>query len=79
MPGIGCLADVRCALNIILNGEEHEVLEGTTVSGLVEQLGLSGKRLAVEHNEAIVPRSAHATTALCAGDRVEIVHAIGGG
>lgn len=66
-------------MHILLNGEERELAGGLTVAGLIEQLGLAGRRIAVEVNENIVPRSAHAATVLQAGDRVEIVHAIGGG
>ncbi|WP_290907033.1 sulfur carrier protein ThiS [Halomonas sp.] len=46
---------------------------------MVESLGLAGRRIAVEVNEEIVPRSEHAVTRLVEGDRVEVVHAIGGG
>lgn len=67
-------------MQIILNGESV-VLEAktSTIAALIEQLKLTGKRIAVEVNEDIVPRSAHVTTLLKAGDRIEIVHAIGGG
>lgn len=67
-------------MQIILNGESV-VLDAktSTIAALVEQLQLTGKRIAVEVNENIVPRSAHVTTLLKAGDRIEIVHAIGGG
>ena len=66
-------------MQIILNGESTVVDATTTIAQLIEQLQLTGKRIAVEINEEIAPRSAHATTLLQAGDRVEIVHAIGGG
>ena len=66
-------------MQIQLNGEDHVVTDDTTIAALVESLGLQGRRLAVERNEDIVPRSAHADTLLQAGDRIEIVHAIGGG
>lgn len=66
-------------MQIQLNGEDHVVADTMTIAGLVESLGLQGRRLAVERNEDIVPRSAHADTPLHAGDRIEIVHAIGGG
>jgi sulfur carrier protein len=49
------------------------------VADLIDQLSLTGKRLAVEVNEDIVPRSQHAERRLNDGDRVEVVHAIGGG
>ena len=66
-------------MQIILNGDPHVVADGATVASLVEQLDLAGKRLAVEVNEEVVPRSRHGEHALAGGDQVEIVHAIGGG
>ena len=54
-------------------------LHRATVSVLIESLALTGKRLAVEVNEDIVPRSQHPEFTLNPGDRVEVVHAIGGG
>ncbi|MGP9765366.1 sulfur carrier protein ThiS [Halomonas sp. AOP13-D3-9] len=67
------------SIQIRLNGEPHTLSTGLTVADLVEQLGLSGRRIAVEINEEIVPRSQHADTRLVDGDHVEVVHAIGGG
>lgn len=66
-------------MQIQVNGDTVEIQEGATISTLVEQMELRGRRLAVELNLEIVPRSQHAEAALSAGDRVEIVHAIGGG
>lgn len=66
-------------LNIRVNGEVRAIAAGSTITTLIEQLGLAGQRLAVEVNEDIVPRSRHAQHVLVDGDRVEIVHAIGGG
>ncbi len=66
-------------MNIVLNGAVHEIAAGSTLAVLVLTLDLAGKRIAVEVNENIVPRSLHAQTLLRDGDRVEIVHAIGGG
>jgi sulfur carrier protein len=51
----------------------------STVAALLAQLGHAGKRLAVERNGQIIPRSQHASTLLCAGDTFEIVIAVGGG
>lgn len=65
-------------MTIILNGESRELTAGTTLADLIETLKITG-RLAVERNGEIVPRSAHGKTVLVAGDRVEIVRAIGGG
>ena len=50
-----------------------------TVAALVETLGYTGKRIAVERNGEIVPKSQHGSTALAAGDQLEIVVAVGGG
>ncbi len=66
-------------MRIQLNGEPATAPEGATVAVLLEQLRLAGKRLAVERNGEIVPRSAYAGTVIDEGDRIEIVHAIGGG
>ncbi len=66
-------------MELTVNGETRTLADGSSVADLVEDLGLTGQRLAVEVNEAIVPRSAHPGHELRPGDRVEIVHAIGGG
>lgn len=67
------------SMRIQLNGEPFELPDGQTVANLLERLDLTGKRVAVELNLDIVPRSQHAATALSDGDQVEVVHAIGGG
>ncbi|MET3999048.1 sulfur carrier protein ThiS [Marinobacterium sp. MBR-109] len=66
-------------MQIQVNGEPLEVAEQSNLSDLIAQLELSGKRIAIELNLEIIPRSSHADTPLKAGDRIEIVHAIGGG
>lgn len=66
-------------MNITLNGATRPINPGLTVSGLIQQLGYQGKRIAVERNGEIVPRSAHESTALAEGDTLEIVVAVGGG
>jgi len=66
-------------MQVNVNGDAMQLPDGATVSILIEYLALSGKRLAVEVNEDIVPRSRHAEFQLNDGDRVEVVHAIGGG
>ena len=66
-------------MNITLNGEARELAENQTVSDLVQALGLGDKRIAVEVNLDIIPRSEHDTHLLKEGDKVEVVHAIGGG
>ena len=66
-------------MRIQLNGESFELPEGQTVAELIARLELVGRRIAVEVNQDIVPRSQHDTLALRDGDQVEVVHAIGGG
>ena len=66
-------------MEIQLNGEPLEVPANATIADLLEQLSVRGRRLAVEVNEDIVPRSTHSEFTLSPGDRVEVVHAIGGG
>jgi thiamine biosynthesis protein ThiS len=66
-------------IGLTLNGESHSLLAPLTVAGLIGQLGLPLVKIAVERNGEIVPRSQHATTWLADGDRLEIVHFIGGG
>ena len=66
-------------MRIQLNGEPYDLADGQTIADLLARLDLAGRRVAVELNLDIVPRSLHAATALREGDRVEVVHAIGGG
>jgi sulfur carrier protein len=66
-------------MQIYLNGEKQQFPENTTMSDLVQQLGLEEQRYAAEVNEELVPRSTFDLYRLQDGDRVEIVHAIGGG
>jgi len=66
-------------MNIVLNGESRPLEQALTVSELLMQMGATGKRVAVEVNQEIVPRSEHATYILQDNDRVEVVQAIGGG
>jgi len=66
-------------MNITVNGESHEVPENTTVAEIIAQMGLTGKRIAIELNKEILPFQQHTTHVLCAGDSMEIVQAIGGG
>lgn len=66
-------------MNIYLNGEARQVPDNYTAAQLVEELGLTGKRIAMEVNMEIVPRSGYDSHTLSEGDKVEIVNAIGGG
>lgn len=65
-------------MRIHVNGEAREV-QATTLSDLVEALGLDPRKVAIERNLEIVPRSLHGATALNEGDRIEIVQFVGGG
>jgi sulfur carrier protein len=66
-------------MEIYVNGKPRELVGTLTIAELVQELGIAGRRIAVEVNQRIIPRSSHASRRLEAGDRVEIVHAIGGG
>ena len=65
-------------VSIILNGDERQVRAGS-IADLVASLGLDVKKVAVERNREIVPRSTLAEVALAEGDALEIVHFVGGG
>lgn len=66
-------------IDIVLNGALRQFENALTVAGLLEREGLLGKRVAVEKNGEIVPKSLHASTPVEAGDQLEIVVAVGGG
>jgi len=73
------MTEVIGTMQVQVNGDAMDLPEGATIATLVDYLALAGKRLAVEVNEDIVPRSQHPDFTLSEGDRVEVVHAIGGG
>ncbi len=66
-------------MHIILNGAPREIPDSLSASQLLDDLGLAGKRLALEVNREIVPRSTFDSHMIRPGDHIEIVHAIGGG
>ena len=66
-------------MDLIINGESQQLPAPLSVAALLETRGLAGKRVAVERNGEIVPKSRHAETALASGDQIEIVVAVGGG
>ncbi|VAW82114.1 Sulfur carrier protein ThiS [hydrothermal vent metagenome] len=66
-------------MNITVNGQCRELNSEITITGLLEIMQLTGKRLAVEVNGEIVPRGNHSAHTLKDDDTIEIVHAIGGG
>lgn len=65
--------------SITVNGETRPIPKAATIAGLIETIGLDTRKVAVERNREIVPRSAYAATRLVPGDSIEIVHFIGGG
>lgn len=66
-------------MNLSINGESRDFPAPLSVAALLEALGFAGKRIAVERNGEIVPKSLHGETALAEGDKLEIVVAVGGG
>ena len=85
-PGLRCplpfatfRPDMTDRIAITVNGEARDAAAGETVAALLRRIGLDTRKVAVERNEEIVPRSTYETIALESGDRLEIVHFIGGG
>ncbi len=72
-------AAAATTISILVNGEARDVPAPATVADLLASIGLDARKVAVERNLEIVPRSAYASTSLADGDRIEIVHFIGGG
>jgi sulfur carrier protein len=72
---------MRDVLTLVLNGEnrQFQTPKALSVLALLTELGLDTRKVAVERNEEIVPRSRYAETWLASGDQLEIVHFIGGG
>jgi len=70
---------MSATMNIIVNGEPRAFHAGGSVAALLTSLGIDRRKVAVERNLEIVPKSAFDTTALTDGDKLEIVHFIGGG
>ncbi len=66
-------------MELTINGEKRRLDGGSTVKSLIERLGLDPRKVAVERNLEIVPKSRYAETALGDGDALEIVHFVGGG
>lgn len=66
-------------MRLTVNGDSLEVEGPLSVLGLIERFGLEPRKVAIERNLEIVPRSAYAETQLTEGDRLEIVHFVGGG
>jgi sulfur carrier protein len=66
-------------MKLVINGEERVFDQVRTLAELVESMGLKPDRVAVEHNRGIVPRAEWAQTSVQDGDRLEVVHFVGGG
>lgn len=66
-------------ITVSINGEARKLPSEVTVAALIEEMGLTGKRIALERNGEIVPRSTFATQRLSQSDKLEIVVAVGGG
>jgi thiazole synthase len=66
-------------LSVRINGEQRRVASGISVAALIDELGLDAKRVAIERNLEIVPRSTFADVVVEDGDQYEIVHFVGGG
>lgn len=66
-------------MQIYINGEEKTIAEQSSMATLIEQLALTDKRIAVEVNEELVPRSTFNQHLIQANDRIEIINAVGGG
>lgn len=66
-------------MNIVLNGQPKTLTGSISILALIDELGFTGKRIAIERNGEIVPKSTYASVQLEAGDRLEIVVAVGGG
>ena len=73
------LGAMQNEIELTVNGDVRRLPVGATVESLIGSLGLDRRKLAVERNREIVPRSAYAVTGLCDQDQIEIVHFIGGG
>ena len=66
-------------IHVTVNGKAHRFEQPLELAALLERLALAGKKIAVERNGEIVPKSAHARTLVADGDQLEIVVAVGGG
>jgi len=66
-------------ITVSINGVARQLPDSTSVATLIEEMGLAGKRIALERNGEIVPRSLFATQQLADGDKLEVVVAVGGG
>jgi sulfur carrier protein len=78
----GCKLEDVMSLSLVLNGQPRTfttLSQSPSLDQLVAELGLQGDRVAVEHNGTIIPRATWPQTTVNAGDRLEVVHFVGGG
>ena len=73
------MGNMSKVITVNINGEPRQLSADATVAALIEEMGLTGKRIALERNGEIVPRSTFVSQRLTAGDKLEIVVAVGGG
>ncbi len=73
------MGNMSKVITVSINGEPRQLSANTTVAALIEEMGLTGKRIALERNGEIVARSTFVSQHLTAGDKLEIVVAVGGG
>jgi thiamine biosynthesis protein ThiS len=66
-------------VKVTINGEEREFADSLSIGGLLDELNIRPARVVVELNRRIVPRDAYGATVLSEGDKLEIVHFVGGG
>jgi sulfur carrier protein len=66
-------------ISVSINGTARQLADSTSVAALIEEMGLAGKRIALERNGEIVPRSSFTSQQLADGDKLEVVIAVGGG
>jgi sulfur carrier protein len=66
-------------VEVYINGAPREIAEGATIAGLLEELEITVRHVAVEVNMQLVPRAKHSESCLQAGDRLEVVTLVGGG
>ena len=69
----------KAMISVSLNGEPKRVSEGTSIAGMLEEIGIDSRKVAVEHNLEVVPRSTLGDVKVNDGDSFEIVHFVGGG
>ena len=66
-------------IDVVVNGTARTIAAGAPIAALLDELGLGGRRVAVERNKVVVPRAKHAETVLASGDHLELVTFVGGG